>query len=66
MTELQKARQRWLDAETRAINAEARCFELQKTVHELRQKLLIQATQHAVDCVASPWVALAAEIRSKQ
>ena len=66
MTELQEARQRWLDAEMRAINAEARCFALQKTVAELRQQLIIQATQHAMDVMSLPWVALASDIRRKQ
>lgn len=65
MSELQEARRLWLDAETRALVADARARKWQQMYFELQQKMLVQAAQHMCDQVAAPWVALAAEIRSK-
>jgi hypothetical protein len=65
LSELQRARQLWLDAETRAMEAEARAAKWQRMYFELQQKMTAQAVQHMCDHLAAPWVALAAEIRSK-
>jgi hypothetical protein len=63
--ELQEARRLWLDAETRAMDAEQRLVKWQKLHFDLQQKLVSMAVQQACDALAAPWVALAAEIRSK-
>ncbi len=65
MRELQLARRLWLDAEIRALEAEARCTRLYGLIADMQQKMLQQTTQHMVDHIAAPWVALAAEIRRK-
>jgi hypothetical protein len=65
LSDLQQARRLWLDAETRAFEAEARCTRLYQIIAELQQKLIQREMQHASDHLAAPWFALAAEIRSK-
>lgn len=65
MTELQQARQLWLDAERRALLADDEAMRWRNLYYEAQQRLAQQAVQHACDHIAAPWVALAAEIRSK-
>ena len=64
--ELRQARQLWLDAERRALLAEQRADRWMRQCMELQDKMMQQAVQHMCDHLAAPWVAIAAEIRSKR